>query len=115
MGVALIQAIPFTRVQTDTSGAIALNLNSRAVMFVASAVIAAPATITIGGGISLYSQIKFRFTLSALAALTLPINVRMSDPLFAGQVWTPVDTGEFELSGSFDGTYWNISIVGPYS
>jgi len=118
MGAQLLNQIPFTRKETDTSGAtIELNLNSRATMFTPSAVIAAAKAITIGGGISLFSEFKFRFTITNVTdILTWPSNVKMSDVFWndVAKTWTPLNTGEWEASGAYDGTNWNVSIIGPY-
>lgn len=116
MGASLIPSIPFTRVQSDTSGNIALALNSRAVMFISSANIAAPATVTIGGGLNNFSEFKWRFNISNVAGvITFPANIKSSDPLFVANVWTPLNTGEYECSGAYDGTNWNLTIIGPYT
>lgn len=117
MGASLLTQIPFTRVSADTSGAsIALTLNSRAVLFISSDVIAAPATIVIGGGIGNYSLLRWRFEVSGLPAITFPVNIKSSDPTFTANVWQPLNDGEYELVMSYNGTEWVVeSLIGPYT
>lgn len=118
MGASLLTQIPFTRVSADTSSAsIALTLNSRAVLFISSDTINAPATIVIGGGIGNYSLLRWRFTIGALLpAITFPSNIKTSDPTFTLNVWQPLNAGEYELVMSYNGTEWVVeSLIGPYT
>lgn len=117
MGGQLLTQIPFTRIEANTSGtAIDLTLNSRAVLFTSSDVIAAPATVAIGGGLNNYSLLRWRFEVSGLPAITFPVNIKSSDPTFTNNVWQPLNDGEYELVMSYNGTEWVVeSLIGPYA
>jgi hypothetical protein len=59
----------------------------------------------------------FHFEVSNVAGtVELPANCLMSDVNFntTTQIWTPPSTGQYEMSGTYDGTNWKIKISGPY-
>lgn len=117
MGAQIISGQPFTEVEVNTAGAVALNLNSRATMFVSSAVIAAAKAITIGGSTNRYNEFRWRFNVTVLPApLTWPATVKMADPQFndVTNEWTPADLGEYEAHGRYDGTNWYVTITGLF-
>lgn len=118
MGGQLLNQIPFTRVQANTStAAIGLALNSRATLFTSSDSINAAAVVTIGGGLNNYSSLRWRFTIGALLpTITFPVNIKTSDPTFVANVWTPLNAGDYELVMSYNGTDWVVeSMIGPYT
>lgn len=102
--------------QVDTSGAaIALDLGYQVKKVLNSSdTIAAPAVVSvINDAPSL--EFTWSFPIDAGVALTLPPDFVMSDPFFAGGVWTPLDAGNYCMTGKYDGTNWIIDIEGPYT
>ena len=118
MGVTIgIFKKPWNRTQVSTSGNITLDLLNRQLReFTPSAVIAAPKTWALANTNQAF-EFRFRFTLTGLHAQTMPSNFRMTDPLFdtVTNIWTPLDVGEYEAHGTFDGTNWNLSIIGLWT
>jgi hypothetical protein len=58
---------------------------------------------------------KVRFSITAGFAQTFPPDWKLSDANFvaATNIWTPLDDGEYEMEGTFNGTDWCIKIHGP--
>lgn len=108
---------PWNRTTVDSSGNITMNMGNRQLrQFLASANIAAPKTWILSNTTNSF-EFRFRFTLTGLHVQTMPADFKMTDPLFntATQEWTPLDIGEYEAHGTYDGTNWNLSIVGLWT
>jgi len=118
MGVSIgIFTKPWNRAQVNTSGNITLDMLNRQLReFNPSAAIAAPKTWILENASKAF-EFRYRFTLSGLHVQTMPANFRMTDPMFntSNQQWTPLDIGEYEAHGTFDGTNWNLTIVGLWT
>lgn len=63
-------------------------------------------------------EFVFRFNVTALPAdITMPANVKMSDPSFESVVpneYPIPNIGEYEAKGVYDGVNWNVSIIGLF-
>lgn len=110
---------PWNRATVTTSGAtITLDMVNRQLReFNASANIAAPKTWALANEARGF-EFRFRFTISGgLHAQTMPADFKMTTPEFdpATNIWTPADVGEYEAHGTFDGTNWNLSIIGLWT
>lgn len=110
---------PWNRATVTTSGAtITLDMVNRQLReFLASANIAAPKTWALANEARGF-EFRFRFTISGgLHVQTMPADFEMTDPLWdpLGKTWTPVDQGDYEAHGKFNGTTtWYLTIVGIY-
>jgi hypothetical protein len=59
---------------------------------------------------------KVRFSITAGFDQTLPADWKLSDANYervTASCWTPSDTGEYEMEGTYNGTDWVIKIFGP--
>jgi hypothetical protein len=105
-------------VEADTSGAvITLNFgNDVQVSFSGSDVIDGNRSVALSNNASAL-QMFFEFELDAPHSIAFPANFRMSDALWDAltHTWTSLDAGRFQASAIFDGTLWNMQIVGPFS
>lgn len=108
---------PWNRTTIDSSGNLTLNMGNRQLReFLASANIAAPKTWALSNTNNSF-EFRFRFTLSGgLHVQTMPANFEMADPLWnaVAKTWTPIDLGDYEAHGKFNGTTWYVTIVGIY-
>ena len=113
----VVSAAGWRRINVNTANAtLPLNMGGKQqVQFVPSAAIAAPKTWVVTNDNNAF-EFLFRFTLSGVDAQTLPADFLMTDPLFnpATNVWTPIDAGDYEAHGTYDGTNWYLTIVGLY-
>jgi len=60
----------------------------------------------------------FHFTVTNVAAtLVCPASFTMSsvDWNSGSDTWTPPATGDYEMTGMFDGTSWRVNVAGPYN
>lgn len=104
-----------TEVTVDESGSpVTLNMNgNQEQLFVGTPAISAPVTIQMT---NVTSALRFTyfFNLSGLSALTLPSNFILNDARWNNgtKVWTPLDTGNYKMVGTYDGTNWWVEITG---
>jgi hypothetical protein len=108
-----------TSASTSTAGGtVTLDMNSlRQKMFVGSASFATSRTMAFSNTTNAL-VFNFHFEITAVAAtLVFPSDVVMSDPAWdtATQTWTPVATGQYLMSGTYDGTNWKVIISNPFN
>jgi hypothetical protein len=107
----------FESVVVDTTGAnIALDFaNAAQRMFIGDPIIDGDRTISLSNDADALEMI-FEFELDVPHSITFPASFRMSDALWdAGtQTWTPFDPGKYQGTAYFDGTNWNMNIIGPF-
>jgi hypothetical protein len=56
------------------------------------------------------TKFTLMFTMGGIYAITFPANVTKSDGRFSGQVWTNLDTGDYNSFADFDGTNFRLQI-----
>lgn len=104
-----------TEVTTDDSASpVILDMsNTQERLFVGSPAIGGARTIEMAN-IAGALRFSFFFNLSGLFALTLPSNFILNDARWNNgtKVWTPLDSGNYKMTGVYDGTNWWIDIVG---
>lgn len=101
---------------STVGGTITLDMNSQIQrMHVGSASFATPKTIALSNTTNSL-VFSFSFTVSNVAAvLTMPSDFVMSSISWNGTDWTPPETGNYEIGGSYDGTNWIVKIAGPFN
>jgi len=102
-----------------TTAPIVIDMNSlEEVMFVGSSNIGSAKTWSITNvGLALLIP-SLKFTMTTLDIQTFPSNFKMSDARWdtVAHTWTPLDTGTYEFSLSYDGTEWLMTCLGgPYT
>ena len=102
-----------------TTAPIVIDMNSlEEVMFVGSSNIGSAKTWSITNvGLALLIP-SLKFTITTLDIQTFPSNFKMSDARWdtVAHTWTPLDTGTYEFSLSYDGTEWLMTCLGgPYT
>lgn len=114
IGSGLIRATIVT-----TANPIVIDMQSLGeIMFVSSASIGAPKTwiiTNIGSALFIPSLI---FTMTTLDIQSFPANFKMlsfdANWNSSNQQWTPPDVGNYEMSATFDGTFWLMKIQGQF-
>lgn len=109
-----------TRVIVDTTAApIVMDAGGLSeVIFVGSNSIGSPKTWNLINASTTLLIPSMKFTLTTLDIQTFPSNFRMSDARWnaGAHTWTPLDTGTYEFSLSYDETNWTMTCIGgPYT
>ncbi len=102
----------------DTTSGIVIDLNSlKARILVASPGISAN-KIASFANVANAITVQILLTFSSLVYVQFPSNVFMSDARWDGALkrWTPFETGQYKLKGTYDGTNWTFEEwTGPYT
>lgn len=107
----------WNRADVDTSASVILDLANRQLReFLPSAVIDGARTWVLQNTNQAF-EFLFRFTISGGPHVqTMPNDFEMADVRWnpATFEWTPIDDGNYEARGRFDGTTWYVTITDLY-